>query len=60
MGTYTLDELVERKESIAEAVFADIKTTANQLGVTVLSCGIRDVILTGEMKAIMNRVLVAQ
>lgn len=60
IGTYTLDELLERKESIAETVFADIKTTATQLGVEVLSCGIRDVILTGEMKDIMNQVLVAQ
>lgn len=60
IGTYTLDELLDRKESIAEAVFADIKTAATQLGVEVLSCGIRDVILTGEMKDIMNQVLVAQ
>lgn len=60
IGTYTLDELLERKESIAEAVFGDIKTAATQLGVEVLSCGIRDVILTGEMKDIMNQVLVAQ
>ena len=60
IGTYTLDELLERKESIAEAVFADIKTAATELGVKVLSCGIRDVILTGEMKDIMNQVLVAQ
>jgi hypothetical protein len=60
IGTYTLDELLERKESIAEAVFSDIETTATQLGVTVLNCGIRDVILTGEMKDIMNQVLVAQ
>jgi len=60
IGRYTLDELLERKESIAEIVFADIKDTAAKLGVEVLSCGIRDVILTGEMKAIMNQVLVAQ
>lgn len=60
IGTYTLDELLERKESIAEAVFAAIKMSATDLGVTVLNCGIRDVILTGEMKDIMNQVLVAQ
>jgi len=60
IGTYTLDGLLERRESIAEAVFADIKTTATQLSVEVLGCGIRDVILTGEMKDIMNQVLVAQ
>ncbi|WP_400076083.1 slipin family protein [Winogradskyella sp. R77965] len=60
VGAYTLDELLERKENIAEAVFEDVKTSASKLGVTVLNCGIRDVILTGEMKEIMNQVLVAQ
>lgn len=60
IGSYTLDELLERKDNIAEAVFEDVKTSASKLGVRVLSCGIRDVILTGEMKEIMNQVLVAQ
>ena len=60
VGAYTLDEMLERKENIAEAVFEDVKATATKLGVTVLNCGIRDVILTGEMKEIMNQVLVAQ
>lgn len=60
VGTYTLDELLERKENIAKAVFEDVKETAEKLGVSVLNCGIRDVILTGEMKEIMNQVLVAQ
>lgn len=60
IGTYTLDELLERKESIAEAVLADIRDTATQLGVSILNCGIRDIILTGEMKDIMNQVLIAQ
>ncbi len=60
VGAYTLDELLERKENIAEAVFENVKTSANKLGVTVLNCGIRDVILTGDMKEIMNQVLIAQ
>ena len=60
IGTYTLDELLERKENIAKAVFDDVKEDAVKLGVTVLNCGIRDVILTGDMKEIMNQVLVAQ
>ncbi len=60
VGTYTLDELLERKDNIAEAVFKDVKEGATNLGVTILNCGIRDVILTGEMKEIMNQVLVAQ
>ena len=60
VGTLTLDELLENKAQIANAVFEDTKAAAVQLGVTVLNCGIRDVILTGEMKDIMNQVLVAQ
>jgi len=60
VGTYTLDELLESKEALAKAVFADSKLAAEKLGVSLLNCGVRDVILTGEMKEIMNRVLIAQ
>ncbi len=60
VGTYTLDELLENKTQIAKAVFEDTKTAAKELGVSVIDCGIRDVILTGEMKDIMNQVLIAQ
>ena len=60
VGTFTLDELLENKEQIAKSVFEDTKAAAGQLGVAVLNCGIRDVILPGEMKDIMNQVLVAQ
>jgi hypothetical protein len=60
VGTYTLDELLEKKENIATAVFDQVSKEAGQLGVKVINCGIRDVILTGDMKEIMNQVLVAQ
>lgn len=60
VGKYTLDELLARKEQVSEAVLEDIATTARSLGVHVLYCGIRDIILGGEMKTIMNQVLMAQ
>src|SRR5690606_1055285 len=60
VGTYTLDELLENKENIAKAVFNEVKQEAENLGVQVLNTGIRDVILTGDMREIMNQVLVAQ
>ncbi|MEM6718583.1 MAG: slipin family protein [Bacteroidota bacterium] len=60
VGNYTLDELLEQKENIANAVFENIKDTVENLGIKVLYCGMRDVILTGEMKEIMNQVLIAQ
>ena len=60
VGGYILDELLEKKENIATAVFDQVSKNTNQLGVKVINCGIRDVILTGDMKEIMNQVLVAQ
>lgn len=60
VGNFTLDELLEQKERISALVFQDMQETIDSLGITVLSCGIRDIILTGEMREIMNQVLIAQ
>jgi hypothetical protein len=59
-GTLTLDELLEKKESIATYVLAALKDKAQNLGVELKDCGVRDIILPGEVKEIMNQVLVAQ
>jgi len=60
VGSYTLDELLDSKEAIAKAVMDDIKDQVTKLGIVVLHTGIRDVILPGDMKEIMNQVLIAQ
>lgn len=60
LGMLTLDELLEGKEKIAEQVLTFIKEKATALGVKVSSAGIRDVILPGEVKEIMNQVLIAE
>ncbi|WP_417785060.1 slipin family protein [Tenacibaculum sp.] len=60
VGHYTLDELLANKEDVSTAVFEETKANAEKLGVVIQDCGIRDVILPGEMKEIMNQVLVAQ
>ncbi|NOS94413.1 MAG: slipin family protein [Cyclobacteriaceae bacterium] len=60
MGTLSLDELLEKKESVAQYVMNTIAEKATHLGVEIKDCGVRDVILPGEMKEIMNQVLVAQ
>jgi regulator of protease activity HflC (stomatin/prohibitin superfamily) len=60
IGTLTLDELLEKKESISAHVLAALKDKAYNLGVEIRDCGVRDIILPGEMKEIMNQVLVAQ
>jgi hypothetical protein len=60
IGTLSLDELLEKKESISAYVMATLKDKASNLGVEIRDCGVRDIILPGEMKEIMNQVLVAQ
>lgn len=60
IGTLSLDELLEKKESVSAYVRATLKDKAFNLGVEIGDCGVRDIILPGEMKEIMNQVLVAQ
>jgi hypothetical protein len=60
VGGLTLDELLARKDTIAEAILAEVTTKTEDLGLTISDAGIRDVILPGDMKEIMNQVLVAE
>jgi hypothetical protein len=60
VGTLTLDELLATKETASEYVLKFLELKSNALGVEVMSAGIRDIILPGEMKDIMNKVLIAQ
>lgn len=60
VGSLTLDELLTRKEQVGAFVLRQVAAEAAGLGFEVLSAGIRDVILPGEVKEIMNQVLVAQ
>jgi regulator of protease activity HflC (stomatin/prohibitin superfamily) len=60
IGTLTLDELLERKEAISAFVMATLKDKASNIGVELKDAGVRDIILPGDVKEIMNQVLVAQ
>lgn len=59
IGTLTLDEMLDNKEGIANYVSKFLKDKVENLGVTIIDCGVRDVILPGEVKDIMNQVLIA-
>ncbi len=59
IGTMTLDEMLDNKEGIAEYVANSLIAKVQKLGVEIIDCGIRDVILPGEVKDIMNKVLIA-
>ena len=60
IGNYTLDELLEQKSAIAEYVLEVLKNKAETLGIEIRDCGVKDIILSGELRNIMNQVLVAQ
>lgn len=60
IGGYTLDDLLEKKEAMAPHILRAASNSAGSLGVEVTDFGIRDVILPGDVKEIMNQVLVAE
>lgn len=60
VGSLTLDELLSKKDTIASAILDEVTTKISDLGLAVSDAGIRDVILPGDMKEIMNQVLVAE
>lgn len=60
VGAFTLDELLSRKDSMATTILEEAAAKIADLGLAVSDAGIRDVILPGDMKEIMNQVLVAE
>lgn len=59
-GNYKLDEILELKETISQEIFTKLKENENTFYVEFISAGIKDIILPGEIKDIMNSVLVAE
>jgi regulator of protease activity HflC (stomatin/prohibitin superfamily) len=57
---YSFDELLEKKEGMTPFILEHVKQTVAMLGMDVYAFGIRDIILPGEMKDIMNQVLIAE
>lgn len=60
VGALTLDELLDSKESVVKVVTEVLKQKVKSLGVSLIDCGIKDIILPGEVKDIMKQVLIAQ
>ena len=60
IGAFTLDEILERKESISAQVVTAIKGKTSDMGIDLLSAGMKDIILPGDVKDIINQVLIAE
>ena len=60
VGQYRLDELLAQKEAIGKHLFEQMKALEHEYCVEILDVGIKDIILPGEIRDIMNTVLVAE
>jgi len=60
VGTLTLDEVLERKDEVTGFIMSTVKEKAISFGVELLDGGVRDIILPGDVRDIMNQVLIAQ
>jgi len=60
VGGFSFDELLEKKETIAPLILKTVSDKALALGIEVIGFGIRDIILPGDVKEIMNQVLIAE
>lgn len=56
----TLDELLGDKASLDADIFAFVKGRVSDVGADVLGVGVKDLILPGEMKELLNRVVQAE
>lgn len=60
VGTLKLDDLLKMKQEIGDYVLGRLKPSGAEYGVEFLAAGLKDVILPGEIRAILNTVLLAE
>lgn len=60
VGKYKLDEILENKEGLSRFFFERLREKGRALFVEVTEAGVKDIILPGEIREIMNTVLIAE
>jgi regulator of protease activity HflC (stomatin/prohibitin superfamily) len=60
VGARPLDDLLADKDAVAGEVAAALRGRAGAFGIEVVGFGLRDIILPGEMKELLNKVIEAQ
>ncbi|MGG5600557.1 slipin family protein [Myroides sp. DF42-4-2] len=60
VGRMSFDELMENKENVSQAIFDEVHNQISALGINLKACGIKDIILPGDIREIMNQVLIAE
>ncbi len=60
VGKYKFDELLEQKENIAGLVLEKLREKQDKLFIEFVDAGLKDIVLPGEIRDIMNMVLIAE
>lgn len=60
VGMLRLDEMLEKKEEIGQFILEKLQKNAGDWGLEFLHAGVKDVILPGEIKDILNKVIEAE
>jgi regulator of protease activity HflC (stomatin/prohibitin superfamily) len=60
VGTRTLEAFLAGKDAVLAELASALAPRVAELGLSIVSLGVRDVILPGEMKALLNRVVEAR
>lgn len=60
VGTVTLDQLLEGRDALTRYLEGEVRPQAARFGVGVERVGVKDVVLPGEMKTLLNRVIEAE
>ncbi len=60
IGTRDLDSLLADKSAVAGELESMVRQRANAFGVAIIGLGIRDIILPGDMKMLLNKVIEAK
>lgn len=60
VGKYKLDDILANKEQMSEYIFERLKQKEKELFVEISDAGVKDIVLPGEIRNIMNTVLIAE
>ncbi|MBN2695366.1 slipin family protein [bacterium] len=60
IGSLSLDDILKKKQEIGDYVLEKIKEKQSDFGIEFNFCGVKDIILPGEVKDILNTVLIAE
>lgn len=60
VGAESLDDLLSRKDDVSRQLSAQVSDKARAIGLQVIGLGIKDIILPGDMKELLNKVTEAK